>query len=230
MGATVIHPATELRFIDPAIGYGVFATRFIPRGTIVWTLDEFDRILSRDQVRDLPGLLRAQVETYAYVDSNGQFILCWDFGRYMNHSCEPTSRSVGEAFEIAVRDIQPGEQLTCEYGVLNMSGTFACACGTPSCRGIIGAEDLASHWPRWDQEAAEAFRASFDVEQPLLPYAKLSSGDRAIAEAIRDGRLISLPSSQDYQAEAPEQAAAPAGSGLWAVDAPVTASERSASR
>ncbi len=214
----VIHPATELRFIDPAIGYGVYATRFIPKGTIVWTLDEFDRVLSRDQVRALPELLRAQVETYAYVDASGQFILCWDFGRFMNHSCEPTSRSVGEAFEIATRDILPGEQLTCEYGVLNMSGTFACACGTADCRGTIGAGDLEAMWPLWDREAEDAFRAAFDVEQPLLPYAKLGSADRVLAEAIREGRPVPIPSSQSYQA-ASSSSVPPAGSGggLWAV-------------
>lgn len=32
----MIHPDTELRFINPEIGYGVFATQFIPRGTITW--------------------------------------------------------------------------------------------------------------------------------------------------------------------------------------------------
>lgn len=223
----MIHPSTELRFIDPAVGYGVFATRFIPKGTIVWALDEFDRILSPDEVRALPDLLRAKVETYAYVDASGQFILCWDFGRYMNHSCEPTSRSVGEAFEIAVRDIQPGDQLTCEYGVLNMSGTFACACGAPSCRGTIGAGDLEAHWPRWDQEAEAAFHAAFDVEQPLLPYAKLGPDDRLLAEAIREGRRVPIPSSRSYQVEAMATVLPVAGTGrLWAVGTPEPTSER----
>ena len=224
----MIHPATELRFIHPAIGYGVFATRFIPKGTILWALDEFDRVLSLDEVRALPDLLRTQVETYAYVDSSGSFILCWDFGRYMNHSCEPTSRSVGEAFEIAVRDIHPGEQLTCEYGVLNMSGSFACACETPSCRGTIGPADLAAHWPRWDEEAAEAFRAALTVDQPLLPYAKLGSEDRILAAAIREGRMVPLPSSQSYQAEAGLPASEHGG--LWAVGLPDSVSERPAAR
>jgi hypothetical protein len=36
----VIHPATERRFLDSEPGYGVFATRPIPRGTIVWVLCE----------------------------------------------------------------------------------------------------------------------------------------------------------------------------------------------
>jgi hypothetical protein len=30
---TVIHPDTELRFVSDEIGYGVFATALIPRGT-----------------------------------------------------------------------------------------------------------------------------------------------------------------------------------------------------
>ena len=34
----MIHPSTELRFINDEIGYGVVATRFIPKGTIVWAL------------------------------------------------------------------------------------------------------------------------------------------------------------------------------------------------
>jgi hypothetical protein len=36
----MIHPWTELRFINDSIGYGVFATQFIPKGTIVWALDD----------------------------------------------------------------------------------------------------------------------------------------------------------------------------------------------
>ena len=32
----MIHPDTELRFIDATLGFGVFATRFIRRGTVTW--------------------------------------------------------------------------------------------------------------------------------------------------------------------------------------------------
>ena len=32
----MIHPDTELRFISPEIGFGVFATKLIPQGTITW--------------------------------------------------------------------------------------------------------------------------------------------------------------------------------------------------
>ena len=30
----MIHPDSELRFINPIIGYGLFATSVIPRGTL----------------------------------------------------------------------------------------------------------------------------------------------------------------------------------------------------
>ncbi|HEY9897932.1 MAG TPA: SET domain-containing protein [Pantanalinema sp.] len=213
----MIHPSTELRHIDDRIGYGVFATAFIPRGTVIWALDAFDRVLSPGEVLALPDLLRAQVEKYAYVDAAGDFILCWDFGRYMNHSCRPSSRSVGEAFEIAVRDIQPGEQLTCEYGTLNMTGDFACACGAPGCRGSVSATDLDSLWGEWDREAAQAFRWALAVPQPLLPYAKLSHADQVLADALREGRDVPLPSSRHYQAATPAGAQPPLGEGLWAL-------------
>ena len=36
----MIHPATELRWVGSSIGYGVFATAVIPRGTIVYVKDE----------------------------------------------------------------------------------------------------------------------------------------------------------------------------------------------
>ena len=32
----MIHPHSELRFFSPEVGWGVYATRFIPKGTITW--------------------------------------------------------------------------------------------------------------------------------------------------------------------------------------------------
>lgn len=47
--------------------------------------------------------------------------MCWDWGRYMNHSCAPNTLGLGPYADVAVRDIHPGEQLTCEYGMLNLT-------------------------------------------------------------------------------------------------------------
>lgn len=45
-GSIVIHPDTELRFVNPDIGYGVFATRFIPKGSITQNFVDVAALLS----------------------------------------------------------------------------------------------------------------------------------------------------------------------------------------
>ena len=52
----MIHPDTELRFINEKIGYGVVALKLIPKGTITWAIDKLDRTFSPDQVRAMDEL------------------------------------------------------------------------------------------------------------------------------------------------------------------------------
>jgi len=40
----MIHPHTEVRVVSPEIGLGVFATKFIPKGTIMYVIDEMELI------------------------------------------------------------------------------------------------------------------------------------------------------------------------------------------
>ena len=46
----MIHPKTELRFVNDDIGYGVFATEFIPKGTILYVKDELEIKVSKNKV------------------------------------------------------------------------------------------------------------------------------------------------------------------------------------
>lgn len=211
----MMHPDTEVRFVSPTVGHGVFATAAIPHGTLVWVMDELDQRLSREEVQALPEPLRAVVERYGYVDAAGKYVLCWDHGRLMNHGCRPTSRGVGEGFEVAIRDIEAGEQLTCEYATLNISGSFACACGAPDCRGEVRPHDLEQFWRQWDAEAEAAFVRACEVPQPLLPYVKTSPADMPLLEALKAGKPpAELPSSLEYRsAIVPE--VAPADGMLW---------------
>ena len=166
----MMHPHTELRYVCPEIGWGVFATRPVPCGTITWALDEFDQVLPPARVAALPPPQRAQVEEYAYLDARGNYVLCWDLGRYVNHSCEPTSRGVDPAFEIAVRDIRAGEQVTSDYAELNITGSFARLCGAPRCRGVVRADDLLRYGPAWDEVVGAAVPLLGQVGQPLVPF------------------------------------------------------------
>ncbi|MFV8753699.1 SET domain-containing protein [Nannocystaceae bacterium ST9] len=190
----MIYPGTELRLVDEQTGYGVFATRFIPAGTVVWMHDELDQVLTPARVATLPEALQRHVERYAYVNAEGNRVLCWDHGRYMNHSCEPSATSIGTLMEIARRDIHPGDQLTCEYGLAHVIEGFECTCGAPNCRGKLLPTDMPEVWRRWDREAAEAFALALKVEQPVLAAARATGSGAWIVEAIRERRAIELPS------------------------------------
>jgi SET domain-containing protein len=59
---------------------------------------------------------------------------------YINHSCEPNAFMqilYGHILFIALRDIQPGEEITIDYESTLHSDKKRCVCGAPSCRGTI---------------------------------------------------------------------------------------------
>jgi hypothetical protein len=162
----MLHPHTELRSIDDRVGYGVVATRRIPRGTITWVLDDLDQRIPPHRVRKLNKLQRKHLEKYAFVDRDGAWVLCWDLGRYLNHSCEPSCVSLYD-FSVALRDIQPGEQLTDDYSSLNLDAPFACGCRSASCRGEVGPDDFVRYAEDWDRAAGEILPLLSTVPQPL---------------------------------------------------------------
>lgn len=164
----MLHPATELRFVNPVMGYGVFASRPIPKGTITWVRDNLDQTFSPARlVRVSSPLLRDLLDRYSFVDKDGNYVLCWDHARFMNHACDAACLSPGYGFEIAVRDIDADEELTDDYGTLNIDVPFACRCGSPRCRREIRPDDLLRYANRWDALIASAFERLAAVGQPL---------------------------------------------------------------
>ena len=183
-------PGLELRFISTAIGHGVCTTRPIPRGTIVWVLDPFDTRISETEYASLPSILRAEVDMYGYVEANGDRVLCWDLGRYMNHSCSPTGINVAGLFEVATRDIPAGAELTTDYAVLNLALPAACACGSPQCRGTVSliGTDFAADLRARDREAAAAVAVAASVEQPLASLLELHPTLGELRDTLRRGQ------------------------------------------
>jgi uncharacterized protein len=167
----MLHTDTELRFISPAIGLGVVATRPIPRGTIVWTACALDRVFERASMTAFAPEVQAQIVKWSLVDAAGDYLVCWDDGRYVNHSCEPSMLPLGRDVEIVVRDLQPGDHVTAEYGRQNVA-PLACSCGAKSCRGVVRAEDALRHGAAWDRLLGEALPLVDKVAQPLLPYVR----------------------------------------------------------
>lgn len=64
----MIHPDTELRFVTPDIGNGVFATRFIPKGTLTWVRDRLDQTFTPEDVEQALARRAPASITRNYVD------------------------------------------------------------------------------------------------------------------------------------------------------------------
>ncbi|MCJ7467817.1 MAG: SET domain-containing protein [Maribacter sp.] len=182
----MIHPNTELRFINKEIGHGVVATELIPAGTITWVLDRLDREFTPDQFHGMEPLYKNILDIYAYRNNKGNFILCWDNSRYINHSFNANCLTTAYDFEIAIRDIQPGEQLTDDYGYLNILEPFE-AVDEGTERKIVYPDDLLNYHHEWDHKLLQVFGKIPKMQQPLKPLISQKLWDEIIA--ISDGKM-----------------------------------------
>lgn len=164
----MLFPHTKLMYINDQIGFGVFATKFIPKGTITWVLDELDYKLEPEFVAKLDKHMRKFINKYSFRNREGQYIVCWDLGRYVNHSFHANCMATAYDFEIAIRDILPGEQLTNDYGTLNIGASFDCIPEKGTDRKKVKPDDLLYFYKDWDQLVLEALKHFNDVEQPLI--------------------------------------------------------------
>jgi uncharacterized protein len=104
---------------SPLHGFGVYATERIPKGTVIWQFHPLiDRPITEREFATLPPVAQKHVAHYSY-KSEGVYVFCGDEGRYFNHSETPTTQGVespdGYGMTIALRDINPGEELTSDY-------------------------------------------------------------------------------------------------------------------
>ncbi len=166
----MIHPDSERFVAAPEIGLGVRATRRIPRGTIVWTLDCWDVVLTPAALADLSPAHRGLAARFGYYDVHGRCVVCWDDGRYVNHGCDPTVRGVGSEIQIAVRDIEAGEEITCDYAECNVEPLLTCRCTAATCRGRVSGRDLLTWAAVWDADVRAALVDTGRVAQPLWPF------------------------------------------------------------
>lgn len=162
----MIHPKTELKFISPEIGYGVVATERIPAGTITWTLDRLDREFTPQEVNSLDSIYQEILDYYTFRNNRGNYVLCWDHGRYVNHSFRSNCLTTAYDCEIAIRDIEAGEELTDDYGYLNLSRPFK-ARDEGTRRKTVYPDDLKKYFKQWDKQLAAAYPKMLEVDQPL---------------------------------------------------------------
>jgi hypothetical protein len=92
--------------------------------------------------------------------------LCWDIGRYVNHSFNSNCLSTAYDFEIAIRDIQPGEELTDDYGYLNIEQPFR-GKDEGTKRKVVYPDDLVRYHKVWDKKISQIIPFVPQVDQAL---------------------------------------------------------------
>lgn len=177
----MIHPDTELRFVNPQVGYGVFATAFIPKGTIVYVMDNLEIKIPADSPLRQDALYQNIIKRYAFIEPDGNSILSWDIAKHVNHCCHYNTISTGYGFEIAVRDIAAGEELTDDYGLFNLENELNLVCHHPDCRQKVARTDFERCTVHWDEDIKQALRHLRHVAQPLLLYV-----DPTTSQELRD--------------------------------------------
>lgn len=125
--------------ISPKSGRGLFATDFIKKGE--WIAEWGGAVACETALSMFPADRHAncvQVGPDAYLVPT-----TLTDGDYINHSCDPNSGIQGQATLIAIRDIQPGEEITYDYAMTDTSpyDEFTCCCGASVCRHRITGND-----------------------------------------------------------------------------------------
>lgn len=129
-------------------GRGVYATRFIPKDTriIEYVGERVGKKESerRGNAQHARSLETGDAAVYIFTlndefDLDGN--LPWNTARLINHSCEPNCEAQIDRLRIfihALRDIQPGEELTFDYGFdVDCYEDHRCLCGKSGCVGYI---------------------------------------------------------------------------------------------
>lgn len=191
----MMHPDTKLKWISEEIGFGVVATKAIPKGTITWVQDELDGVFPPESPASMNPLTRDLLEKYSFRNSKGEHILCWDIAKYVNHSFRSNCLSTAYNFEIAIRDIAKGEELTDDYGYLNLTESFIPE-DEGTARKVVQPDDILSCYREWDLELEKLFPVLEEINQPLLEL--LAEETRKEIQEVADGRKKMLSTKTLY--------------------------------
>ena len=123
---------------SPIDGPGAFAAEAIParrkigeiRGETISVHEAWER------VKHVERIMMIEISPRRAVDASRSS----DPLRFTNHSCSPNAVlriRQGRIELYAMRDIAPGEEITCNYGETHHEGRLACRCGAPNCVGKL---------------------------------------------------------------------------------------------
>lgn len=165
-----MHPDTEIKYKSKEIGYGVYATKMIPAGTIMYVQCGLDIVIPKDSPLMSDTRYLSTIKKFAFVGPEGEHVVGWDNSRFVNHCCHPNTVTTGYGFEIAVRDIGQGQEITSDYGLFNMEPDLPVSCFNKGCRGVVRRCDFDKLSAKYDEIIRGALPALCDVDQPLFSF------------------------------------------------------------
>jgi hypothetical protein len=114
------------------LGRGVFATQSFRPGQPILMLT--GPVLDHAEVLTLGG-----DRAYALQIGPDEYLDTMPPGRYANHSCDPNAGIVNDRMLIALRPVEPGEEIQFDYSTTMSRDhwTMECRCGRPTCRRVI---------------------------------------------------------------------------------------------
>lgn len=188
----------RIKWISNEKGYGLFASEFIPKGTIVYVRDKLDIVIpsvdyEKEYLNDIK--YSSMTSKYYYETKYGEKIICWDLAKYMNHCCYSNTLSTGYEFEIAICDIMPGDEVTDDYRIFSTDhGLMEVRCEKDNCVILSDNKITKSHITSWDNKIKEAIKYIFTNNQPLDPYLSKACRDSLINYQIDQSYYISIES------------------------------------
>jgi hypothetical protein len=142
-----------LRVGTTVYGFGIFATTFFPKDSVVYQgkqivipdkFAEFRLILENQEPSEFS--LNTETHSVKFTETERWLYL---FDSFMNHSCNPSTIS-RQSYEfkaqniyetVALRDIHPGDEITCDYNLFeyDCEGKIIekCLCNSANCVGRV---------------------------------------------------------------------------------------------
>jgi SET domain-containing protein len=146
----MLHSAIEVRRKGTIHGNGLFATRLISKGELVWELT--DPTYSWKEIEGWDEERRKAFDWYGFQCVVDRFSSPEGNSREMNHSCDSNTWWAGSDSIVARRDIHADEEVTYDYSICDIDLVFEmeCHCGSPRCRGKITNRDYLN--PEWQEQ------------------------------------------------------------------------------
>jgi len=154
------HPYVHLKPCDDADkGLGLFAVAPIKEGEVVWkySSDPYGRVTAKIYTKlEAEEVWKDDLDWFwhwayrcgenLYLGPASKDSPSLEATYYQNHGCDPSTWWQDDFTLIARRDILPGEEITFDYGTSESDdeelSLGKCLCGSPICRGEIGAADF----------------------------------------------------------------------------------------